>query len=60
MVVCRVLGMMVGRDSEEGGIAKDGAKLVTAVSCADVPKFTVMFGAAHGAAHYAMCGRAFG
>lgn len=50
---------MVGRDAEAGGIAKNGAKLVNAVSCADVPKFTVVFGASYGAGNYGMCGRAY-
>ena len=51
---------MVGRDYEAGGIAKDGAKLVTAVACAQVPKFTVIVGGSFGAGNYAMCGRAYG
>ena len=50
---------MVGRDAESGGIAKDGAKLVTAVSCVPVPKFTVIIGGSHGAGNYGMCGRAY-
>ena len=50
---------MVGRDYEAGGIAKDGAKLVTAVSCVPVPKFTVIIGGSHGAGNYGMCGRAY-
>lgn len=50
---------MVGRDAEAGGIAKNGAKLVTAVACANVPKFTVVFGASAGAGNYGMCGRAY-
>ena len=49
----------VGRDAESGGIAKDGAKLVTAVSCVPVPKFTVIIGGSHGAGNYGMCGRAY-
>jgi 3-methylcrotonyl-CoA carboxylase beta subunit len=49
----------VGRDAEAGGIAKDGAKLVTAVACAQVPKFTVVIGGSFGAGNYAMCGRAY-
>lgn len=53
-------GFMVGRDYEHGGITKDGAKLVHAVSNAEVPKLTVIIGASHGAGNYAMCGRAFG
>ena len=51
---------MVGADAEKGGIAKNGAKLVTAVACADVPKFTVVIGASAGAGNYGMCGRAYG
>jgi 3-methylcrotonyl-CoA carboxylase beta subunit len=54
-----VSGFMVGRDYEHGGIAKDGAKLVTAVSCARVPKLTVILGGSFGAGNYGMCGRAF-
>jgi 3-methylcrotonyl-CoA carboxylase beta subunit len=50
---------MVGRDAEAGGIAKNGAKLVTAVACANVPKFTVVFGSSAGAGNYGMCGRAY-
>ena len=50
---------MVGRDYEAGGIAKDGAKLVTAVSCARVPKLTVIVGGSFGAGNYGMCGRAY-
>ena len=55
-----ITGFMVGKDAEEGGIARDGAKLVTAVACADVPKFTVVTGGSFGAGNYAMCGRAYG
>lgn len=54
-----ISGFMVGKDAEAGGIAKNGAKLVTAVACADVPKFTVVFGASYGAGNYGMCGRAY-
>ena len=54
-----VTGFMVGRRYEAGGIAKDGAKMVTAVSCAKVPKFTVIIGGSYGAGNYGMCGRAF-
>jgi 3-methylcrotonyl-CoA carboxylase beta subunit len=54
-----VTGFMVGRKYEAGGIAKDGAKMVTAVSCARVPKFTVITGGSYGAGNYGMCGRAF-
>jgi len=55
-----ITGFMVGRKYEAGGIAKDGAKMVTAVSCAKVPKFTVIIGGSYGAGNYGMCGRAFG
>jgi len=55
-----IAGFMVGRKYESGGIARDGAKLVTAVSCAKVPKFTVIVGGSFGAGNYGMCGRAFG
>src|SRR5438046_9949890 len=51
---------MVGREYEEGGIAKDGAKMVTAVACAAVLKFTVSIGGSNGAGNYGMCGRAYG
>jgi 3-methylcrotonyl-CoA carboxylase beta subunit len=54
-----ITGFMVGRKYESGGIAKDGAKLVHAVSCAQVPKFTVIIGGSFGAGNYGMCGRAF-
>ncbi|NTW98043.1 MAG: methylcrotonoyl-CoA carboxylase, partial [Oscillochloris sp.] len=54
-----ITGFMVGRQYENGGIAKDGAKLVTAVSCASVPKFTVIVGGSFGAGNYGMCGRAY-
>ena len=54
-----ISGFMVGRKAESGGIAKDGAKLVTAVSCVPVPKFTVIIGGSHGAGNYGMCGRAY-
>ena len=55
-----ITGFMVGRKAEAGGIARDGAKLVTAVACARVPKFTVIIGGSYGAGNYAMCGRAYG
>jgi len=55
-----ITGFMVGREYEAGGIAKDGAKLVNAVACAGVPKFTVIVGGSFGAGNYAMCGRAYG
>jgi acetyl-CoA carboxylase carboxyltransferase component len=54
-----ITGFMVGREYEEAGIAKDGAKLVTAVASAEVPKFTVMIGGSFGAGNYAMAGRAY-
>jgi 3-methylcrotonyl-CoA carboxylase beta subunit len=54
-----VTGFMVGAEYEAGGIARDGAKLVMAVACAQVPKFTVVTGGSFGAGNYAMCGRAF-
>lgn len=54
-----ITGFMVGQKYEAGGIAKDGAKLVTAVACAQVPKFTVIIGGSFGAGNYAMCGRAY-
>ena len=54
-----ISGFMVGKKYESGGIAKDGAKLVMAVSCAQVPKFTVLIGGSFGAGNYGMCGRAF-
>ena len=54
-----ITGFMVGKSAEAGGIAKDGAKLVTAVACAEVPKFTVVIGGSFGAGNYAMCGRAY-
>jgi 3-methylcrotonyl-CoA carboxylase beta subunit len=55
-----ITGFMVGRKVEAGGIARDGAKMVTAVACASVPKFTVIIGGSFGAGNYAMCGRAYG
>ena len=54
-----ITGFMVGRNYEAGGIAKDGAKMVHAVSCANVPKLTVIIGASNGAGNYGMCGRAY-
>ncbi|HEY9085224.1 MAG TPA: carboxyl transferase domain-containing protein [Candidatus Tyrphobacter sp.] len=54
-----ITGFMVGKQYENGGIAKDGAKLVTAVACADVPKFTIVIGGSFGAGNYGMCGRAY-
>ncbi len=55
-----ITGFMVGKKYENQGIAKDGAKMVTAVACARVPKFTVVIGGSFGAGNYAMCGRAYG
>ena len=54
-----ITGFMIGKKYEEGGIAKDGAKMVTAVSLARVPKFTVIVGGSFGAGNYALCGRAY-
>ncbi len=54
-----ITGFMVGKKYEAGGIAKDGAKMVTAVACARVPKFTVVIGGSFGAGNYAMCGRGY-
>jgi 3-methylcrotonyl-CoA carboxylase beta subunit len=54
-----ITGFMVGREHEMGGIAKDGAKLVTAVACAKVPKITLVVGGSYGAGNYGMCGRAY-
>jgi 3-methylcrotonyl-CoA carboxylase beta subunit len=54
-----ITGFMVGKKAEHGGIAKDGAKLVTAVACARVPKLTVIIGGSFGAGNYGMCGRAY-
>jgi 3-methylcrotonyl-CoA carboxylase beta subunit len=54
-----ITGFMVGRDYEAGGIAKHGAKMVTAVACARVPKLTVVIGGSFGAGNYSMCGRAY-
>ncbi|MGH8799150.1 MAG: carboxyl transferase domain-containing protein [Casimicrobiaceae bacterium] len=54
-----ITGFMVGQKYEAGGIASDGAKMVTAVSCTGVPKFTVIIGGSYGAGNYGMCGRAF-
>jgi acetyl-CoA carboxylase carboxyltransferase component len=55
-----ITGFMVGKEYEAGGIARDGAKLVMAVACADEPKFTVITGGSFGAGNYGMCGRAYG
>ncbi|GIY32894.1 methylcrotonoyl-CoA carboxylase beta chain, mitochondrial [Caerostris extrusa] len=54
-----ITGFMVGRDAEAGGIAKHGAKMVTAVACAKVPKLTVIIGGSYGAGNYGMCGRSY-
>ena len=54
-----ITGFMVGKKYEAGGIARDGAKLVTAVATANVPKFTVVVGGSYGAGNYGMCGRAY-
>jgi len=54
-----ITGFMVGSKYEAGGIAKDGAKMVTAVACANVPKFTIVLGGSFGAGNYGMCGRAY-
>lgn len=53
------LGFMVGKDAETGGIAKHGAKMLTALSCAQVPIITLIVGGSYGAGNYAMCGRPF-
>ncbi|XP_072173518.1 methylcrotonoyl-CoA carboxylase beta chain, mitochondrial-like [Diadema setosum] len=54
-----ITGFMVGREAEAGGIAKNGAKMVTAVACANVPKITLIVGGSFGAGNYGMCGRAY-
>jgi 3-methylcrotonyl-CoA carboxylase beta subunit len=59
LFVQNITGFMVGPEYEAGGIAKDGAKMVTAVACARVPKLTVVIGGSFGAGNYAMCGRAY-
>ena len=59
MFLQNVSGFMVGRQYEAEGIAKHGAKMVTAVSCARVPKLTVIIGGSFGAGNYGMCGRAY-
>ena len=59
MFLQNITGFMVGREYEAGGIAKDGAKMVTAVACAEVPKLTVIVGGSFGAGNYAMAGRAY-
>src|SRR5438445_4045824 len=60
LFVQNIAGFMVGRDYEAGGIAKDGAKMVTAVACAQVAKITLIIGGSYGAGNYGMCGRAYG
>ncbi|KAH9927132.1 carboxyl transferase [Epithele typhae] len=59
LFLVNVTGYMVGSKAERGGIAKDGAKMVRAVACADVPKLTVVVGGSYGAGNYGMCGRAY-
>ncbi len=59
LFVHNIAGFMVGRDYEAGGIAKDGAKMVMAVACAQVPKLSLIVGGSFGAGNYAMCGRAY-
>ena len=54
-----ISGFMVGKEYEHGGIAQDGAKMVMAVSCVNVPKYTIIIGGSHGAGNYGMCGRAY-
>ena len=54
-----ITGFMIGKNFEQGGIAKNGAKMVTAVACSNVPKFTIIIGGSFGAGNYAMCGRAY-
>ncbi len=54
-----ITGFMVGKEYEQGGIARDGAKLVTAVACSAAPKFTVVIGGSFGAGNYGMCGRGY-
>jgi len=54
-----ITGFMIGTEFEKGGITKDGAKMITAVSCVPVPKFSIICGGSHGAGNYAMCGPAF-
>merc|ERR1712226_1656934 len=54
-----ITGFMIGTEFEKGGITKDGAKMITAVSCVQVPKFAIVCGGSHGAGNYAMCGHAY-
>ena len=58
LFIQNITGFMVGKEAENNGIAKDGAKLVTAVSTCHVPKLTLVVGGSHGAGNYGMCGRA--
>ena len=60
LFIQNISGFMVGKKYEAGGIARDGAKLVTAVACASVPKITLIIGGSFGAGNYGMCGRAYG
>src|SRR5690606_26879332 len=60
LILQNITGSKAERQLEAGGIAKDGAKLVTAVACAQVPKITVIIGGSYGAGNYGMCGRAYG
>ena len=60
LFIQNIKGFMVGKEYEQGGIARDGAKMVTAVSSAKVPKITLIVGGSFGAGNYGMCGRAFG
>jgi len=59
LFLVNVTGYMVGSRAEKGGIAKDGAKMVRAVACADIPKLTVVVGGSYGAGNYGMAGRAY-
>ena len=59
MFLQNITGFMVGKNAEHEGIAKHGAKMVTAVACARVPKFTIVIGGSFGAGNYGMCGRAY-
>merc|ERR1719446_238275 len=59
LFVQNITGFMVGKAYETGGIARDGAKMVNAVACANVPKITIIIAGSHGAGNYGMCGRAY-
>ncbi len=59
LFVQNITGFLVGREAEHGGIARDGAKMVSAVAAAQVPKLTLITGASYGAGNYAMCGRGY-